>query len=167
MADRDLERLLEHMRRDALDVSADHTWAQAVDHLLSHYVEPRITAPVFLTDYPVELSPFAKRSPEHPELTERFEAFCAGMEFANGFSELNDPADQRERFLAARRDAAAGDEEAVPMDEDFLTALEYGMPPTAGCGIGIDRLAMVLTGTRSIREVILFPPTRDRGEQDA
>ncbi len=167
MADRDLERLLEHMRRDGLDVSADHTWAQAVDHLLSHYVEPRITAPVFLTDYPVELSPFAKRSPEHPELTERFEAFCAGMEFANGFSELNDPADQRERFLAARRDAAAGDEEAVPMDEDFLTALEYGMPPTAGCGIGIDRLAMVLTGTRSIREVILFPPTRDRGEQDA
>jgi lysyl-tRNA synthetase class 2 len=167
MADRDLERLLEHMRRDGLDVSADHTWAQAVDHLLSHYVEPQITVPVFLTDYPVELSPFAKRSPEHPELTERFEAFCAGMEFANGFSELNDPADQRERFRAARRDAAAGDEEAVPMDEDFLTALEYGMPPTAGCGIGIDRLAMVLTGTRSIREVILFPPTRDRGEQDA
>jgi lysyl-tRNA synthetase, class II len=166
MADRDLGRLLEHMRRDGLDVSADHTWAQAVDHLLSHYVEPRITSPVFLTDYPVELSPFAKRSPEHPELTERFEAFCAGMEFANGFSELNDPADQRERFLAAGRDAAAGDEEAAPMDEDFLTALEYGMPPTAGCGIGIDRLAMVLTGTRSIREVILFPPTRDRGEQD-
>jgi lysyl-tRNA synthetase, class II len=167
MADRDLERLLEHMRRDRLDVSADHTWAQAVDHLLSHYVEPRITSPVFLIDYPVELSPFAKRSPEHPELTERFEAFSAGMEFANGFSELNDPADQRDRFLAARRDAAAGDEEAAPMDEDFLTALEYGMPPTAGCGIGIDRLAMVLTGTRSIREVILFPPTRDRGEQDA
>jgi lysyl-tRNA synthetase class 2 len=166
MADRDLERLLAHMRDDGVDVAADHTWAQAVDHLLSHYVEPRITTPVFLTDYPVELSPFAKRSPREPQLTERFEAFCAGMEFANGFSELNDPADQRERFLAARLDAAAGDEEAVPMDEDFLTALEYGMPPTAGCGIGIDRLAMVLTGTRSIREVILFPPTRERDQPE-
>ena len=89
------------------------------------------------------------------------------MEIANGYCELNDPAEQRERFLAPAAMRPRGDEEAVPMDEDYVTALEYGMPPTAGCGIGIDRLAMVLTGTRSIREVILFPPTRDRGEQDA
>ena len=162
MADRDLERLRAHMRADGVDTSADHTWAQAVDHLLSHYVEPRITDPVFLIDYPVELSPFAKRSPDDPGLVERFEAFCNGMEIANGYSELNDPIDQRERFEQARAARAAGDQEAPPLDEDFLLALEYGMPPTAGVGIGIDRLVMLLTGIRSIREVILFPPVRDR-----
>jgi lysyl-tRNA synthetase, class II len=162
MADRDVDRLKAHMQADGVDTASDHTWAQAVDHLLSHYVEPSITAPVFLIDYPVELSPFAKRSPDDPALTERFEAFCNGMEFANGYTELNDPADQRERFLEARADAAAGDEEAPPMDEDFVLALEYGMPPTGGVGIGIDRLVMMLTGIRSIREVILFPPVRER-----
>ena len=161
MADRDLDRLVAHMRADDIDTSADHTWAQAVDHLLSHYVEPKITAPVFLTDYPVELSPFAKRAPDKPGLTERFEAFCNGMEIANGFTELNDPAEQRARFEEARVAAAAGDDEAPPMDEDFLLALEYGMPPTGGVGIGIDRLMMLLTGIRSIREVILFPPSRE------
>jgi lysyl-tRNA synthetase class 2 len=163
MADKELGRLVAHMQADGVDTAADHTWAQAVDHLLSHYVEPHITRPTFLVDYPVELSPFAKRSPADPELTERFEAFCNGMEFANGYSELNDPADQRARFEAARADAAAGDEEAPPMDEDFVLALEYGMPPTGGVGIGIDRLVMLLTGVRSIREVILFPPLRERG----
>ncbi len=161
MADRDLDRLIAHMRADDIDTSADHTWAQAVDHLLSHYVEPKIMAPVFLTEYPVELSPFAKRAPDKPGLTERFEAFCDGMEIANGFTELNDPAEQRARFEEAREAAAAGDDEAPPMDEDFLLALEYGMPPTGGVGIGIDRLMMLLTGIRSIREVILFPPSRE------
>ncbi len=163
MADRDLGRLVAHMQNDGLDTAADFTWAQAVDHLLSHYVEPRITSPVFITEYPVELSPFAKRSPENPDLTERFEVFCNGMEIGNGFTELNDPAEQRARFEELRAAAEAGDEEAGPLDEDFLTALEYGMPPTGGVGLGIDRLLMLITGTRSIREVILFPPSRDAG----
>ncbi|MGN6377961.1 MAG: lysine--tRNA ligase [Gaiellales bacterium] len=162
MADRDLGRLKAFMDGDGVDTAADHTWAQAVDHLLSHYVEPHITRPTFLVDYPVELSPFAKRSPDDPAVVERFEAFCNGMEFANGYTELNDPADQRARFEEARAAAAAGDEEAAPMDEDFLLALEYGMPPTAGVGIGIDRLVMMLHGVSSIREVILFPPMRER-----
>ncbi len=163
MADRDLGRLIAHMRADGIDTAADHTWAQAVDHLLSHYVEPKITAPVFLTEYPVELSPFAKRDPEKEGIVERFEAFCNGMEIGNGFTELNDPAEQRARFEEARADAAAGDDEAAPMDEDFLLALEYGMPPTGGVGLGIDRVMMLLTETHSIREVILFPPSRDGG----
>jgi lysyl-tRNA synthetase, class II len=162
MADRDLGRLVAFMREHDMDTSGDVNWAQAVDHLLSHFVEPALEGPTFLVDYPVELSPFAKASPGSPGLVERFEAFCAGMEIANGYSELNDPAEQRARFGEARAAAAAGDEEAHPMDEDFLLALEYGMPPTAGVGIGIDRLTMALTGVRSIREVILFPTLRPR-----
>jgi lysyl-tRNA synthetase class 2 len=162
MADRDRDRLVAFMRERDLDTSGDATWAQAVDHLLSHFVEPALERPTFIVDYPIELSPFAKRSPADPTVVERFEAFCLGMEIANGYSELNDPAEQRARFEEARAAAAAGDDEAHPMDEDFLLALEYGMPPTAGVGIGIDRLAMVLTGVRSIREVILFPTLRDR-----
>ncbi len=163
MADRDRDRLVAFMREHDLDTSGDSTWAQAVDHLLSHFVEPAIERPTFLVDYPVELSPFAKRSPTDPGMVERFEAFCLGMEIANGYSELNDPAEQRARFEEARAAAASGDADAHPMDEDFLLALEYGMPPTCGVGIGIDRLAMVLTGVRSIREVILFPTLRPRG----
>ncbi|MDX6592207.1 MAG: lysyl-tRNA synthetase, class [Gaiellales bacterium] len=162
MADRDTDRLIRHMQERGVDTTADHTWAQAVDHLLSHFVEPNITAPTFLIDYPVELSPFAKRSPGDPAVVERFEAFVNGMEIGNGYTELNDPLDQRARFEAALRDAEAGDEETQPMDEDFLLALEYGMPPTAGFGVGIDRLMMALTGKRSIREVILFPALRER-----
>ena len=163
MADRDRDRLVAFMRGHDVDTSGDTTWAQAVDHLLSHFVEPNLERPTFLVDYPVELSPFAKRSPDKDGIVERFEAFCLGMEIANGYSELNDPAEQRARFEEARAAAAAGDEEAHPMDEDFLLALEYGMPPTAGVGIGVDRLTMMLTGVRSIREVILFPTLRDRG----
>ena len=162
MADRDLGRLKAFMDADGLDTSSDHTWAQAADHLLSHYVERRLERPTFIIDYPVELSAFAKRSAGDPLVTERFEAFCGGMEFANGYTELNDPVDQRARFEQARADRAAGDDEAPPLDEDFLLALEYGMPPTAGVGIGIDRLVMMLHDVRAIREVILFPPLRDR-----
>jgi lysyl-tRNA synthetase class 2 len=162
MADRDLGRLKSFMDADGLDTSSDHTWAQAADHLLSHYVEPRLERPTFIVDYPVELSAFAKRSPADASVVERFEAFCGGMEFANGYTELNDPVDQRARFEQARADRAAGDEEAPPLDEDFLLALEYGMPPTVGVGIGIDRLVMMLHGVRAIREVILFPPMRER-----
>ncbi len=160
MADRDRDRLVAFMREQGLDTSGDHTWAKAVDHLLSHYVEARTTAPVFITDYPVELSPFSKRVAGSTELVERFEAFCNGMEIANAYSELNDPLEQRARFEEQLRAAAAGDDETQPMDEDYLLALEYGMPPTCGVGIGIDRLMMLLLDRRSIREVILFPALR-------
>jgi lysyl-tRNA synthetase class 2 len=162
MADRDVARLKAYMEQHGVDHSHDRTWAQAVDHLLSHFVEPNVTSPLFMVDYPVELSPFAKRVPGNPDLVERFEAFVSGVEMLNGYSELNDPIDQRERFEESLRAAEAGDEEAHPMDEDYLLALEYGMPPTCGVGIGIDRLVMLLTGKRSLREVILFPAMRDR-----
>ena len=132
-----------------------------MDHLLSKYVEPTLVEPTFLFDYPVELSPLAKMHRSEPGLVERFEAFAGGMEFANAFTELNDPDDQRARFEAQRADAAAGDEEAMPYDEAYVRALEHGMPPTGGIGIGIDRLVMLLTGRSTIREVVLFPVMRD------
>jgi lysyl-tRNA synthetase, class II len=167
MADRDRDRLVEFMRGAGIDTASDHTWAQAVDHLLSHFVEARATAPVFIIDYPVELSPFSKRSPSDPDVVERFEAFCNGMEIGNAYSELNDPIEQRARFEEQMRAAAAGDEQTQPMDEDFLLALEYGMPPTCGVGIGIDRLMMMLLGKRTIRDVILFPALRPRDSSEA
>ncbi len=139
---------------------AARTWPQIVDDLLSKHVEPAVTDPVFLIDYPVELSPFAKHHRSEPGLVERFEAFAGGMEFANAFTELNDPDEQRRRFEDQVRYQAAGDEESQPFDEAFLTALEHGMPPTGGVGLGIDRLVMLLTGRSSIREVVLFPAMR-------
>jgi lysyl-tRNA synthetase class 2 len=131
-----------------------------VDELFGRFVEPSLVQPTFIVDYPLELSPLAKRKAEDPRLVERFELFVAGMELGNAFSELNDPDDQRARFERARRDARAGDEEAHPMDEDYLRALEHGMPPTGGLGIGIDRVAMVLADAPSLRETILFPHLR-------
>jgi lysyl-tRNA synthetase class 2 len=130
--------------------------------LFERLVEPSLVNPTFITHFPKEVSPLSKSTPEDPEVVERFELFIAGMEVANGFTELNDPDDQRERFEEQVRAREAGDEEAQPMDVDFVQALEYGLPPTAGEGIGIDRLAMLFTGSTSIRDVILFPTLKPR-----
>ncbi len=160
LANRDLASLQAAMREHGLAVPEEETWGQLVDHLLSHYVEPDLAQPTFLSDYPVEISPFAKQHRSKEGLTERWEAFAGGMEIANAFTELNDPDDQRARMEQQERYAAAGDEEAPPLDEAYLFALEHGMPPTGGIGIGVDRLVMLLTGQRSIREVVLFPAMR-------
>jgi lysyl-tRNA synthetase, class II len=151
--------------KTGLDIQTDElpgegTRAKRVDALLSKHVEPALQDPTFILDYPKELSPFAKDHRSEPGLVERFEAFAAGMEFANAFTELNDPDEQRARFEQQRADEAAGDEETQPYDEDYVRALEHGMPPTGGIGIGIDRLVMILSGRHSIREVVLFPAMR-------
>jgi lysyl-tRNA synthetase class 2 len=143
------------------ELPGEGTWAKRVDDLLSKHVEPGLQNPTFILDYPKELSPFAKDHRSEPGLVERFEAFAAGMEFANAFTELNDPDEQRARFEQQRADQAAGDEETQPYDEDYVHALEHGMPPTGGIGIGIDRLTMILSGRHSIREVVLFPAMRN------
>jgi lysyl-tRNA synthetase class 2 len=142
------------------EVPGEGTWAKRVDALLSKQVEPDLLNPTFVLDYPKELSPFAKDHRSEEGLVERFECFAAGMEFANAFTELNDPDEQRARFEQQRVDQAAGDEETQPFDEDYISALEHGMPPTGGIGIGIDRLVMILSGRDSIREVVLFPALR-------
>jgi lysyl-tRNA synthetase, class II len=146
--------------RTAEELPGEGTWAKRVDALLSKHVEPDLEDPTFILDYPKELSPFAKDHRSEPGLVERFECFAAGMEFANAFTELNDPDEQRARFEHQRGEQAAGDEETQPFDEDYLHALEHGMPPTGGIGIGIDRLVMILSGRSSIRDVVLFPAMR-------
>lgn len=160
--------ILAHRDRDALAAAIGDrrpteglTWPQLVDDLVGEYVEPTLQQPTFLLDFPIELSPFAKRHRTEDGLTERFEGFIRGMEIANAFTELNDPDDQRARFEAQVRYAGEGDEEAQPYDESYVRALEHGMPPTGGVGVGIDRLTMVLTGRETIREVILFPALRE------
>jgi lysyl-tRNA synthetase, class II len=143
------------------ELPGEGTWAKRVDDLLSKHVEPDLSDPTLIMDYPKELSPFAKDHRSEEGLVERFEAFAGGMEYANAFTELNDPDEQRARFEQQRADQAAGDEETQPYDEDYVRALEHGMPPTGGIGIGIDRLVMILSGRHGIREVVLFPAMRD------
>jgi lysyl-tRNA synthetase class 2 len=143
-----------------IEVEKRDTFSTLVDKALKHVVWPRLIQPTFAIDYPLELSPLAKRSPDDPLVVERFQPIIAGKEMGNAFSELNDPMDQRGRFEEQARNKAAGDEEAHVVDDDFLRALEHGMPPAGGLGIGIDRLAMLLLGVDSIRDVILFPQLR-------
>jgi len=151
------ERLAEAMGSEAGEAEG---WGKLVDGLLSKQVEPELIEPTFIVDYPVEMSPFAKRHRSEEGLVERWEAFCGGFEIANAFSELNDPDEQRRRFEQQAEELRRGDPEAQPFDESYIQALEYGMPPTAGVGLGIDRLVMLLTGARTLREVLLFPAMR-------
>lgn len=164
MAHHDVESLRKATADTGVHVELEWGRGKLIDELLTAHVEPHLQQPTFMTDYPVELSPLAKRKPDEPGLVERFELFMAGREVANAFTELNDPVDQRERFEEQARLQAAGDDETEVADEDFLVALEHGMPPTGGMGIGIDRLLMGITGVASIREVILFPALRERSE---
>jgi lysyl-tRNA synthetase, class II len=145
-----------------VDVSHDHTWAQLIDHALSAFIEPALVQPTILHDYPIELSPFARTTDDDPTLVERFEYFIGGMELGNAFSEINDAVDQAERFAMQQSEREAGDVLAEEGDPDFVEALSFGMPPTGGLGLGIDRLAMVLSGRETIRDVVLFPALRER-----
>lgn len=142
------------------DITPAMGYGKIVDEVMKEKVQPNLIQPTFLYDYPLEISPLAKKKRDNPNLTERFQPFIARLEIGNAFSELNDPLDQRERFMDQLRQKEAGDEEAQSLDEDYISALEIGMPPTAGLGIGIDRLAMLLTDSASIRDVILFPQLR-------
>jgi len=154
---RDPDELRPLLDERGVDTSQDRSWAELVDHALSHFVEPELIQPTILHDYPVELSPFARATDDDPSIVERFEYFVGGMELGNAFTELNDPDEQAERF--AQQAAEAG---GVPGDPDYVEALAYGMPPTGGLGLGIDRLTMVLTGRETIRDAILFPALRPR-----
>jgi len=166
---RDIPSLSEAMAKLGVEAEKGVSWGRLVDKLISSYVELSLIQPTFVLDYPVEISPLAKGKADDPRLVERFECFVAGMEIANAFTELNDPIEQRKRFEEQEQlRATLGDEEVERLDEDFLLAMEYGMPPTGGLGVGIDRLVMILTNQQSIREVILFPQLKTKqGKDDA
>ena len=159
---RDETELRAKLTEAGVDVSSDRTWSQLADHAYSHFVEPELIQPTIVYDWPIELSPFARTTDGDDTLVERFEAVVAGMEFANAFSELNDSEEQAQRFAMQESDREAGQEEAEPGDPDYVEAMSYGMAPNGGCGIGVDRLAMILLGKDSIRDVILFPGLRAR-----
>jgi lysyl-tRNA synthetase, class II len=157
---KDAESLYQALVRMGGTPEHKSSWGKLIDPTLINYVESELIQPTFLYDYPLEVSPLAKRKPDEPDTVERFEFFIGGVELGNAFTEINDPFDQRERFLATSKALAEGDEEAHPLDEDYIRALSYGMPPTGGFGMGIDRLTMLFTNTDSLREVILFPHLR-------
>jgi lysyl-tRNA synthetase, class II len=161
----DPEKAKSWCRANHIDIPDGSSMGKILDEIFKEKVEPGLIQPTFITDYPVELSPLAKRKPDNPALVERFELFMSSREIANAFSELNDPFDQKERFLEQVKAKQAGDEEAHWMDEDFIRALEFGMPPAAGEGIGIDRLVMLLTNSQSIRDVILFPQLKPEQQE--
>jgi lysyl-tRNA synthetase class 2 len=154
--------LREKMRSMNIEVDPLKNWAKLVDELYKTFARPKFIQPAFLIDYPVSMSPLAKNKPGEERVVERFQAVAGGLEIANAYSELNDPIEQRERFEEQLQERQANDEERWTIDEDYLTALEYGMPPTGGLGVGIDRLVMLLTNQQSIREVILFPQLREK-----
>jgi lysyl-tRNA synthetase class 2 len=165
----DIDSIYAYCKEQKVQVKPKLNLGQLQGELFDEYVEDKLINPTFITDYPVEISPLARRNDENPSITERFELFMAGKEIANAFSELNDPIDQYERFKAQVDAKDAGDDEAHEMDEDFIDALSYGMAPTAGQGIGIDRLVMLLTNEHSIRDVLLFPamkPLNNEHEQN-
>ena len=159
---RDADELRARLVQRDVDVSHDKTWSQLIDHAHSHFVEPALIQPTILYDYPIELSPFARTTDDDETIVERFEFFAGGIELGNAFSEINDSVDQESRFAHQQGERDAGDVEAEEGDPDYVEALSYGMPPTGGLGLGIDRLAMLFTGSESIRDVILFPPLRSR-----
>ena len=159
---KDYDDLKERLSSRGVDVSQDKTWAQLVDKAITAYVEPRLIQPTILYDYPIELSPFARTTDDDPGIVERFEFYVGGMELGNAFSELNDAEEQAERFAMQAAEGVGGNVEAEQGDPDYVEALSYGMPPTGGLGLGIDRLAMVLAGKDSIRDVILFPAQRTK-----
>lgn len=160
----DAESLAAAMRTRDLEADSKDTRGQLIESLLNDFLEPNLIQPTFIYDYPRDISPLTKSKPDDPQIVERFEAFVAGMELCNAFTELNDPLDQESRFLEMGRDYAVDDEERHPMDEDYLRAMRYGMPPNGGFGMGVDRLTMLLTDTPNIREVILYPHLREREE---
>jgi lysyl-tRNA synthetase class 2 len=152
-----LDELKSSAKKNGIDIAEINSRAKLIDELFSITVEPELIQPTFIVDYPLELSPLAKKHRSKEGIVERFEGYVFGREICNAFSELNDPIDQRKRFEEQVKMKEAGDEEAHQIDEDFIRALEYGMPPTAGLGVGIDRLVMLLTNQPSIRDVIFFP----------
>jgi lysyl-tRNA synthetase, class II len=159
---RDEAELRAKLNQAGVDTERDRSWSRLADHAYSHFVEPELIQPTIVYDWPIELSPFARTTDDDETIVERFECVVAGMEFANAFSELNDAEEQAQRFEMQEVEREAGAEESEPGDPDFVEALSYGMPPTGGCGVGIDRLTMMITGSDAIRDVILFPALRQR-----